>query len=410
MISKGNGIFLRLSKDFALNIAASFLSTGVMQLLLYPKLASFLGRDEYGLMLTVAGYINIITLSFGNNLCNARLIINERYRQKGIWGDFQILLVIGLVAAAALFSFCGYLLHLPGKLFLSALVMVLLSICMNYYLVAFRLKLDYVGNLFANLFVCIGLVVGVFVFMKLLPWPWIFSCSYVFGLWIIWRNSDIIREPFTRTELFAVSANRAGVLLASGLIGNMTTYLDRFLIHPILGAGSVSIYATAVWFSKSIFLVLTPMNSVLLSYLAGEQIRITKKRFLSVCGMLLVAAAFFELAVRTVGMWITGILYPGLIEEAAPYMMIASSGIIMGIISNFFGTIVLAYGRIYWQTVFSVLNIVSYGVLGIVLLNKYGLRGMCIAVLVTNVTMAAVQFGISYVLIEKRNCQIEGND
>ncbi len=66
-------LFLKsASKDFVLNICASLFSTGIMQVLIYPRLAANLSTNNYGIMMTIMGYVSVITLAFGNNLCSSR--------------------------------------------------------------------------------------------------------------------------------------------------------------------------------------------------------------------------------------------------------------------------------------------------------------------------------------------------
>ena len=64
-----------VSEDVTLNILASLLSTGVMQFVLYPQLAIRLGDELYGEMLTVMGIVSILSLSLGNNLFNALILL-----------------------------------------------------------------------------------------------------------------------------------------------------------------------------------------------------------------------------------------------------------------------------------------------------------------------------------------------
>lgn len=77
-----NHYIKNLSEDFVLNLFASVVSTGILQLVVYPKLALTLGSEGYGQMLTIMGIINVVILSFGNNLCNARIVQQAKYNKK----------------------------------------------------------------------------------------------------------------------------------------------------------------------------------------------------------------------------------------------------------------------------------------------------------------------------------------
>jgi len=78
---------LETTKDFLLNIIAALLSTGCMQLVLYPALAKQMSAADYGEMLTVMGVFNVVLLAFGNNLSYSRLLQEKNYVQQGQKGE-----------------------------------------------------------------------------------------------------------------------------------------------------------------------------------------------------------------------------------------------------------------------------------------------------------------------------------
>ena len=91
----------QMAGDFLLNLAASFLSIGVLQILLYPFLAQYLAAEQYGIVLTIIGVGNTITNSFGGSLNNVRLLQNTAYEAKDLQGDFVPLFAAFCVLAAA---------------------------------------------------------------------------------------------------------------------------------------------------------------------------------------------------------------------------------------------------------------------------------------------------------------------
>ena len=97
----------RIAGDFALSLAASFISTGVLQILLYPFLAKYLSAEEYGIALTIMGVGNTISSAFGGSLNNARLLQNTTYENRKLQGDFPVLFAVFSIASAIAFG--GYL-------------------------------------------------------------------------------------------------------------------------------------------------------------------------------------------------------------------------------------------------------------------------------------------------------------
>lgn len=406
-----NHYIKNLSEDFVLNLFASVVSTGILQLVVYPKLALTLGSEGYGQMLTIMGIINVVILSFGNNLCNARIVQQAKYNKKNIIGDFQIIAAISAAVSGIIVLFVNHSFGLSGIIGIGLLVATILQVLKSYYLVAYRIDINYTKNLFANIFLAIGYLIGAFLTTRYLGWPSVFFLSALFSLIYINITSPIIKEPIVVTELFGDSTKTVVFLLLSGLIGNVTTYLDRFIIYPILGSGSVSTYSTAAFFAKSISLVLLPITSVLLSYLAAGRVRINGRRFTLVNLLLIVGAVLFLLVSATVGKWITGLLYPTLIADALPYIVLASIGVIISFAGAFTRIVTLAIAPSYWQVILAAIKLVLYLVLGGVLTKSCGLFGLCYAVIVTNVIYYIINYfiGNHYVRVKELN-EIANNE
>ena len=101
----------RTSMDFILNILASAVLTGTMQIIVYPLLAKWVSLAEYGTIVTAMGLINTVVGGLGTSLNNTRLIMNSEYGKKKLIGDFNFVLI-----CASLIS--GMLLTLISSLYL----------------------------------------------------------------------------------------------------------------------------------------------------------------------------------------------------------------------------------------------------------------------------------------------------
>ena len=374
----------KLSSDFILNLFASLVSTGVLQLLVYPKLAISLGPEGYGEMLTIMGIVNIIILSFGNNLCNARIVQQPKYRENVLLGDFQLLAIIASVLCGVIVLSANAYFKLPLLLLVGLIVATILQVLKSYYLVAYRIVIDYKKNLWANVFLATGYIIGAFILLRFFNWTIVFILSALFCLGYITVSSSIIKEPVRRTKLFGNSSKTFILLLLSGIIANVTTYLDRFLLYPTLGPESVSTYTTAAFFAKSLSLILLPMTSVILSYLSAGRIQMNRNRFITINVCLIVFSLIFLVISVSLGYWITKLLYPTLIDNANQYFFSASVGIIINLICSFTGVVLLAIAPSFWQVVLSGFKLGLYLLLGIVLINTMGLLGLCTAIILTN--------------------------
>ena len=384
------------STDFVLNILATFLSTGIMQLVVLPQLSRNLTSEDYGVMLTATGFMNVLINAFGNNLCNSRLRQEPKYQQKKTIGDYQFLLIItSVVSIVCVLLFDFYLNEDIVTLILPLTLVTVSGIGKAYYLVTYRLKLNYKKNLVANIFGCIGYCIGGFLLIKYVSWPWVFLPADVLTLIYIFFSSDIIREPIKKTELFSDSAKVSMAILVGGLIGNITTYLDRFIIYPILGSDSVSTYATAAWFSKSILIVMAPITSVLLSYITAGKLKLNRKKYNIVCLVLLIGVFICWGGAVVFAPIITGWMYPTLIEQARPYIVYVSLSVVMGIMNNFLSVMVFAYAPVRWQTILPLVRVIIYLALGIILVYIYGIMGIIIAVFVANLVGNVISFFVA---------------
>lgn len=384
------------SIDFILNILATCLSTGVMQLVVLPQLSTNLNSTDYGVMLTATGFMNVLVNALGNNLSYSRLKQAPKYEARKLTGDYQIfLLAIIFISFISVVIFNFYLGAEIEKILFPFALITITNICKGYYLVTYRLSINYRRNLIAHFFSCLGYCFGGFILAKSVPWPWVFLPADVLSLIYIFFSSKIMREPVKKTILFSDSAKVTWTLLIGGLLGNVTLYLDRFIIYPILGGDGVSTYSTAAWFSKSVLLVFMPINGVLLSYITAGKLKLNKKKYDVLCLILLGCMILCWLFSVLLGPFVTGWMYPTLIDQAKPYISYVSISIVISIIGNFISIIVFAYAPIKWQTIIPAIRVGIYLVLGIVLVNSIGIIGMITAVFIANLVCIIIQFIIA---------------
>lgn len=400
----------KIIADFILSILSSLLSIGVLQLLVYPLLSRILDSELYGQLLTMMGVVNTITISLGNTLNNTRLIQNSKYTEEKVIGDFNFLLVCANIIGSIAMAFFGFLLFdfsISTRILI--IVMVILVITKAYFIVAYRLLINFKYNLYLSFTACIGYILGVYLVNRTGIWPLTFIIPEIFSLFFLLLTSSLHKEPFKLTHLFKGTATKYIWLISSGLIANSLTYIDRFILYPILKGEGVSTYYTASFFGKSFALVLGPISGVLLSYLSQVGFKITMKKYLGMVNITLFFTAFFSAVAAFIAPWITGILYPDYISSAKPYMLLANSASIIGIADSICATLVLKYAPIHWQLVNQVLYGAVYMILGLILLNAYSLYGFALAVLITNCVRVLVNIIVTGFYIKRDNIPFINN-
>lgn len=399
------------STDFVLSILATFLSTGTMQLVVLPQLSRYLSAADYGVMLIATGFMNILINAFGNNLCNSRLRQEGKYTNKGVTGDYQIMLIA--TACMSLIGVGVFNIFLKEDLLSLVLPLVLITItgvCKAYYLVTYRLSINYKKNMIANIFSCAGYCLGGFLLVKYCKWPWVFLPANILTLIYISFSSTIIREPIRKTVLFSDSSKVTLTLLIGGLIGNVTTYLDRFIIYPTLGSESVSTYATAAWFSKSILIVIAPITSVLLSYITAGKLKLNRKKYNYICLLLLAGVFVCWGGAILIAPTITGWMYPTLIDQARPYITFVSLSVTMGIMGNFLAIMVFAYAPVIWQTIIPIIKVLLYLILGVIMVKQSGIMGMIIAVFAANLVCNVISYFLARKWVREELITVEDKE
>ena len=380
-----NGKIKNLSKDFIYNIVASIILTGIMQIVVYPFLASKLTGDAYGTLLTTMGIINTIIVSLGNTLNNVRLIMNSNYVKDNENGDFQIILfaseALGIIASLIVTIFV-FKLKIVQTVLLC--LVVILGLAKSYYCVSFRLQLNFKLILLQNVFGAIGYGLGIVVFFVLHEWPIPFLFAELSQLIFVICVSSLWREPFAKTKRFATCTSKYFILILTGLSSSLILYLDRIIIYPLIDGEAVSIYTIASVFGKSLGIIMTPIAGVLLSYYAQIDFVMTVRRFRKTNIISLIFGAFFIVCTIFISPIVTKLLYPSFYDQVSPFLFVANLAATINVIGNLTQSAVLKYAPTWLQIIKEAIYCLTYVLLGLLLLKPYGLFGFCIASIVAN--------------------------
>lgn len=375
-----------ISSDFALSITASFISAGVLQLVVYPLLASSFDSSIYGLLLTIMGIVNTIGVSLGNSLNNTRLILKTKYIKKQIVGDFNfILLYANLFGFIAVIIVGLFIFDLSLFIIVLLAILILLLITKTYVSVYFRLKLDFKKLLIGSIIMSIGYLIGGLLGAVLHLWPLAFIFGNFFSIVYILYVSKFYKEPVSKTEFFNVTLRKYLILVGTSIFTNLLLYMDRVLIFPILGSDSVATYTVASFIGKSIGIVLGPIASVILGYYAKEGFKMSKSKFWKINLLFFIIALMSVPFIYFLSPFITKMLYPSIFDAATPYILVANLAAILGILARMIQPAILKFCPTYWQIIKEIIFGTTYLVLGIFLMRKYGLTGLVITIVVSNI-------------------------
>lgn len=375
-----------ISGDFLLNILASLIATGTLQLLVYPFLARMLGADANGRLLTLMGIANTLQATVGISINNARLMVNSSYEMDKKSGDFLPILFIGGVIAVIVFYVMATVIYKLNTVIAVLLcAYIFLSSLTNYGSVAFRIVINYKKNLIFNVYKALGNCGGLLLIFALsasdMLWPLPFVLGEAVSLIYICLTSNIFKDSFNFTKNFKKTMTTVIVLVVTTLSGNLLVYLDRLILLPIIGGKAVTVYTVASIFGKSLGILMTPLAGVLLSYYFQKDFEMTRRLYWKINIVFFAVTGAFTLVSFVFGKCFTAILYPGVIDEASKYLLIANFTAILGVLSSLIQPSVLKASSVAWQLIIQGLYGVFYLGCGIIGSRNAGLDGFVWAAL-----------------------------
>ncbi len=381
--------------DSVLNIAATAVPIALIQLIIYPAIAEKLGNVQYGLMITMVSLFNLVSQPYGNVLNNIRLLQNKEYNDNCIVGDFNILLVIGLVLNSIV-MIVGTIYYEGVFSYVSVLLSVTIStlnLVREYLIVAFRIILNYKLILLNNIILVFGYLIGFLLFNVIGYWQLIYLCGYILSLIYIIKNSNLIMEKFKITYLFKKTAYKSMVLFISLFMGTFVIYADKLIIYPLLGPATVSVYYSSTILGKIISMGIVPISGVFLSYLPNIK-NINLPHFLKILSFTVVSGVIGYFFCIVISKPLLLLLYPNWAYESLELINITSATAIIGVVCAVINPIILRFNNVNWQMVISLTEIVSYFSFTILLYNLYGLKGFCLGFLFTNILKLLTLIGI----------------
>lgn len=364
--------------DVFLNIIASCVPLLLFQLAILPLLAAQMTEQEYGLVVTLVALLNLVPMTVGNALCNVRLLHgSERdpYRESASFS----LDVLQFALAGTLVTFLVACWYAGGVNVVSIGIAVasLLSVYREYWIVSYRLALNYRHILLNNLCMAVGYIAGYGLFVFTGFWEFVYLAGLMLSLIYLVCTTELWREPLRLDCFFPALARESGILLGSSLLGKSTAYADRMVLFPLLGGAEVSIYYVSTLFGKVLSMGISPISSVMLSYLAKLDAR-PKRAFWYSLGFGAVLAILAYCLTLFLAQPLLELLYPQFVDEAMPYVWVVTVTAYLGVLVSIADPFVLRFFSLEWQIAKNGLFSILYFVLALLLLHWFGLMGFCL--------------------------------
>lgn len=380
----------QIFRDFVTNIIAVALPIAVLQIFVFPLLAKNIGDQKYGLIVTIVSIMTLFSESFGNVLNNVRLLQEEKYRDVG---DFNIILIGGTVFNILIVCIGVYYYKVDSKDFIDVVLGSILILLRAYYIVAFRLKLNYRNIFFNNLILAIGYVVGYIGFIKYNRWIIIYIVANGFSLVHLFITTDLWKEKYKRTFLFNETFRKTIVLYIADVLKTFITYADKLLIYPILGAKAVAYYYAASVMGKMVSMGISPISSVILSYIVKEK-NLSKSKMKKILYLVGIFSVLGLLGAYILGRMLLQVLYKDWVDvtiKLLPWTVLAA---VLGGVSSVIQPLILRFKNEFYQICINGVHVVVYVVFSLILCKTYGLLGFCIGYCITMVIKLLINLGL----------------
>jgi len=387
----------RILSDSAWSIAGLVLMNVVAQFLVYPVWNRQFGSETYGDILYLLSVMNIVAISMGSN-CNYARITENR---KGHTSAAPVLAALWLVTLAI--PIIVLVLSIYGGVKMSVIEWVLFGLLMivtmwRFYAdVEYRMNLDYKGCFFYYLVISIGYGIGIVLSNLTGYWPLALLPGEILGLLFVGiKGNCLVWDGFPERKECRAVWRVIITLVITGVISNTIYNADRLLLKALAGGEEVTIYYLASLLGKTMTLVTTPLNSVIIGYLVRMDNKLDVK-FMNITTAFVVGATVLGTAACTLGSYILiPLLYPVEYPIAQSYFLIGNLAQIIYFISGVVTVVLLRYCSSRYQLYVNVAYAIAFVGICIPMTLGGSLSNFCIGLLLTSICRILTALVLGY--------------
>lgn len=374
----------RFILDNVFNIFSIGLPIAVLQLFIYPSIEVAIGNDEYGFMLTIYSIWMIVSSYISGAIASSRVINNEKYVENKLSGDYLIIVKKWLIISTII-SFFILFVYNTGNSFLHIFLQTIIAVFVfvEIYLECwFRITINYKLLFINKIILCVGYIMGYYVFCKTNYWELIFLFGYGFEIAHSLYLSNLFKEKKEKTKFYDSTNRDCKILIVPSVIDGLVSYADRLVLYPFLGGEEVSIYYISTLIGKTVNAAANSFKDVILSNIAKKQNNDKKLfAFSMIISTIIVVIVYF--IILLISQPIIKFLYPNLVDSTIEYIPIVVLSSMIDTLICIAYPFVLNYCDTMWQIILSSISSMIYFVISIILLSKYGLIGFCYGILIS---------------------------
>lgn len=394
----------KLSMDFIYSMLGIVIFNATIQLLVYPTVERSMGTAAFGNALTLLSVVSVVATSFGSAANYSRMLANAQHPT--INGDYNRFLgVVSLLSIAVSIIALSLFDSLNVILVLTFPLLMIFSIFRYYADVPFRLKLNYKNYFLYYLAASVGYAAGAYLFKSAETWALAFAVGELTALAFACIKSDIFKRPWLdKSEYYRTNVKALTALSVSNLLSNLVLNADRFLIRLTIGAEMVTVFYVSTLIGKTISMVGTPLNSVLIGYLSKAKLN---RRHIAIAALISVTVVVLGTLVCWVGSIIViRFLYPSVYETARPFFLLGNLSQIFFFISNTLMVLVMCICGEDMSLKVSILHIVLFCVLVVPGGLIWGMWGIIIALAAVNMVKYLAILAIAWRRADKDEASV----
>jgi O-antigen/teichoic acid export membrane protein len=305
--------------------------------------------------------MNIIAISVGSACNYARMTESATKETKNI--NYTLILIISsIVTIPVIFlvgKFAGVAMtQLETVLFL---VLTVLTMWRFYADVEYRLHLNYKGYFIYYLVISIGYLLGIFAFNITGLWALALIPGEIAGLAAVLIKGSILKKDTVFEKESFISVFRVViVLIVTDIISNIVFNGDRLVLKIFIDGTAVTSYYIASLLGKTMSLISTPLNSVIIGYLAKYKGTLNVKMMNIVTAASLAAVLIGTFLCTIASHILIYILYPQNYMEVRQFFIIANMAQVFYFVTNVITVILLRFSKARYQLYINVIYAVAF--------------------------------------------------
>ena len=391
---------MKFIKDTSINIISNLLIIVVVQLITFPLFNQNENENTFAIIIVLYGIAILLATTLGNTLNNVRLLYNDdlNIKQKNNLFNkiFLVLLTFNCIVFIFIEIYYGAILNVD---FFLLLIFSCLLTSRYYMNVVFRENLNYRKIFILNLWVLVGYLIGLFVYIFIInAYSIAFVTGELFGFLYLLKNYEFKIDKSAKVQKNKLKEIKKDLynFISINLIINILNYLDRFILLPIIGPAAVTIYFIGSTVSKMLSLITTPVNNVILSYLTVGKNKTKYIFLLNIC--ILIGFIPFYFIVKYISMFLIKLLYNNYYQEVYEVIGLITLICLLSIYNSILNPFVMKI--ISSSIIFKIQIIYGFIYLITAVLGSYyfDLKGFCIATILSMI----IKLIITNILIYKR--------